>query len=163
VPTITTLRQEGLSIGQLSRRTGVNLETIRYYERIGILTRPPRTAAGHRVYGDDHVRMLAFIHRARELAFPLADIRALLALRGAGPSCCPETRDIAVRHLEGIRLKISTLSHLVHLLEEATDPSSASMTRCCPVMDLLHDTTQHVEAGPTSGSRAHKQPDAPIT
>jgi MerR family mercuric resistance operon transcriptional regulator len=130
-------RNGGLSIGQASRRTGVKLETIRYYERIGMLSGPPRTAAGHRVYGLDEVRTLAFIHRARELGFCLADIRTLLALRATGPACCAGARAIALRHLACVRAKIADLSRLVRLLEQAVDQRSANGAPCCSVMDLL--------------------------
>ncbi len=69
-----------LPIGELSRRSGVNIETIRYYERINVLPAPPRTANGRRVYGPAETRTLAFIRRSRELGFTLDEIRTLLAL-----------------------------------------------------------------------------------
>jgi MerR family transcriptional regulator, mercuric resistance operon regulatory protein len=137
VPRITRLRNEGLSIGEASRHTGVKLETIRYYERIGMLTGPPRTAAGHRVYGADDVRTLAFVHRARELGFPLADVRTLLTLRATGPACCAKGRDIALRHLASIRGQIADLSRLAQLLEQTVDQCSAKTTPDCPVIELL--------------------------
>jgi DNA-binding transcriptional MerR regulator len=73
-----------ISIGELSRRSGVNIETIRYYERIGMMPHPPRTASGRRVYGPTETGTLAFIRRARELGFTLDEIRALLALAAEG-------------------------------------------------------------------------------
>jgi DNA-binding transcriptional MerR regulator len=96
---VTDSRADHLPIGELSRRTGVNIETIRYYERIRMLTAPPRTASGRRVYGAQDVRILAFIRRARELGFPLEDIRTLLGLGAPGQASCGEVRDIATRHL----------------------------------------------------------------
>src|SRR5438128_10828741 len=85
-----------LSIGELSRRTRVNIETIRYYERIKMLPAPPRTASGRRVYGQGERRTLAFIRRARELGFTLGEIRALLALSGGGAQeACAEVRELA--------------------------------------------------------------------
>jgi MerR family transcriptional regulator, mercuric resistance operon regulatory protein len=140
---------KGFSIGQAARRTGVKLETIRYYERIGMLTGPARTAAGHRVYGAEDLRILAFIHRARDLGFPLADIRTLLALRAAGSSCCSGTRAIALRHLACMRAKIANLARLVRLLEHATDQSSADRALCCSVMDLLEGA--HDRMSPANG------------
>jgi DNA-binding transcriptional MerR regulator len=71
---------EALPIGELSRRTGVHIETIRYYERIKMLPAPPRTASGRRVYGLTETQTLAFIRRSRELGFTLDEIRTLLAL-----------------------------------------------------------------------------------
>ncbi len=59
-----------ITIGGLSKRAGVNIETIRYYERIGVLPAPPRTSGGHRLYGEDHLKRLIFVRRSRELGFP---------------------------------------------------------------------------------------------
>jgi MerR family mercuric resistance operon transcriptional regulator len=73
---ITDARAEGLMIGELSRQTGVHIETIRYYEKINMLPAPPRTAGGRRVYGPVETRTLAFIRRARELGFTLDEILA---------------------------------------------------------------------------------------
>ena len=82
--TITTSQVENLPIGQLSRVSGVNIETIRYYERVKMLAPPPRTASGRRVYRSTDLRVLVFIRRSRELGFSLDEIRALLRLGGPG-------------------------------------------------------------------------------
>ena len=79
---ITSPRAENMSIGELSKQSGVNIETIRYYERIKMLPAPPRTASGRRLYGPAERRTLAFIRRSRDLGFTLEEIRALLALGG---------------------------------------------------------------------------------
>src|SRR5215831_10799320 len=113
---ITALRADGVPIGELSRRTGVHVETIRYYEKIKMLPAPRRTAGGHRVYGPQQARVLAFIRRGRELGFTLEEIRALLALAGPGKASCAEVRAIATRHLEDIRTKIGDLTKLERLL-----------------------------------------------
>jgi len=78
---ITASRAEKLPIGELSRVTGVNIETIRYYERVKMLPAPPRTASGRRLYGSNEARLLAFIRRSRELGFTLDEIRAPAAGR----------------------------------------------------------------------------------
>ena len=75
--------EESITIGELSRRTGVNIETIRYFERVGVLATPPRTSGGRRVYGTGHVRALGFVRRARELGFSPAEVRAILSLGGS--------------------------------------------------------------------------------
>src|ERR1700716_2744935 len=80
MPNITSSRAETFSIGELSKHSGVNIETIRYYERTKMLPAPPRTASGRRVYGPAEKRTLAFIRRSRDLGFTLEEIRALLAL-----------------------------------------------------------------------------------
>ena len=92
---ITGLRAENLAIGQLSRLSGVNIETVRYYERIKMLPPPPRTASGRRVYDSTHVRTLAFIRRSRELGFSLEEIRALMRLGGPEKATCRDVRAIA--------------------------------------------------------------------
>ena len=79
---ITSSRAENLPIGELSKQSGVNIETIRYYERVKMLAPPPRTASGRRVYDSTDLRILVFIRRARELGFSLDEIRALLRLGG---------------------------------------------------------------------------------
>ena len=79
---ITSSRAENLPIGELSRRSSVNIETIRYYERIGILPNPPRSAGGHRLYAKEHTQRLVFIRRSRQLGFSLDQVRELLGLSG---------------------------------------------------------------------------------
>src|SRR5260221_9261968 len=113
---ITVSRAEGLPIGELSRATGVNVETIRYYEKIKMLPAPLRTEGGHRVYGPKETRMLGFIRRGRELGFTLDEIRALLDLGGPGKASCAEVGEIRNHHLEDIRAKINDLQKLERLL-----------------------------------------------
>src|SRR5215472_14510146 len=113
---ITASRPDGVPIGELSRRTGVNIETIRYYEKIKMLPAPGRTMGGHRVYGAQEARILAFIRRGRELGFTLEEIRTLLDLGGPGQASCAEVRVIAKRHLDDIRAKITDLTKLKLLL-----------------------------------------------
>ena len=127
-----------LSIGELSRRTRVNIETIRYYERIEMLPPPPRTASGRRVYGPAETRALSFIRRARELGFTLGEIRALLALSGEGASeSCAEVRELAAAHLAEIRGKIADLKAMERVLADAVERCDAGEAQGCPVLDAL--------------------------
>ena len=88
----------------------MNIETIRYYERIKVLPAPPRTANGRRVYGPAETRTLAFIRRSRELGFTLDEIRTLLALSAEnGQGACAEVSELATRHLAEVRAKIDDL------------------------------------------------------
>jgi len=126
----------GLTIGELSHRTAVNIETIRYYERIGLLPHPPRTGSGRRVFGAEICRTLAFIKRSRELGFGLEDIRTLLSLRDSR-GACTDVKAIAERHLQDVQVKIRDLMKLESVL-------SAAVARCpdddsggCPVLDSL--------------------------
>ena len=127
-----------LSIGELSRRTGVNIETIRYYERIKMLPAPPRTSNGRRVYGPTEIRSLTFIRRSRELGFTLDEIRALLALSAAdGKNTCGEVRQVAARHLADIRAKIVDLRAMARVLSDAVQRCDADETPGCPLIDTL--------------------------
>ena len=135
--TITASRAEGLTIGKLSELTGVNIETIRYYERIKMAAAPPRTASGRRIYGSADVRALAFLRRARELGFSLNEIRALLRLGGPEKASCREVRDIASRHLDDIRAKIGDLRKLERLLTKTVAQCTGTTAPECPVLDIL--------------------------
>ena len=99
-----------LTIGGLSKRTGVHLETVRYYEAIGIMPKPPRTPVGHRRYDLAHLKRLTFVKRSRELGFTLKEIRALLALVDGGDYTCAEVHDLTVSHLHDVREKSPTFS-----------------------------------------------------
>jgi MerR family mercuric resistance operon transcriptional regulator len=134
---ITASRAEALPIGALSKRSGVNIETIRYYERVKMLAPPPRTASGRRVYDVTDLRILVFIRRGRELGFSLDEIRTLLRLGGPEKASCREVRAIAVRHLEDIRAKLSDLKKLERLLSTTVARCSGKTAPECPVLDIL--------------------------
>jgi MerR family mercuric resistance operon transcriptional regulator len=116
------------------------VETIRYFERIGMLAEPPRTEGGHRAYDERHVRTLNFIRRARELGFSPAEVRAILALGGPGEACCAEVRDLASRHLERVRAKMADLAQLERLLASTIDHCSGGAVPDCPIIDMLDDS-----------------------
>jgi MerR family mercuric resistance operon transcriptional regulator len=112
---ITTSRADGLPIGELSKLTGVNIETIRYYERIKMLPLPPRTAGGRRVY----------------------EPRELIRLGGPEKASCREVREIAAHHLDDIRAKIVDLRKLELLLAETVAQCTGTAAPVCPVLDIL--------------------------
>jgi MerR family mercuric resistance operon transcriptional regulator len=134
---IAASRAEHMPIGELSRLSGVNIETIRYYERIKMLPPPPRTASGRRVYGKTDLRILAFVRRSRELGFSLDEIRALLRLGAPGLASCSEVKEIATHHLEDIRAKLSDLKKLERLLAKTVSQCSGKTAPECPVLDIL--------------------------
>jgi MerR family transcriptional regulator, mercuric resistance operon regulatory protein len=134
---IKALRADGMPIGELSRLCGVNIETIRYYEKIKMLPAPPRTERGHRVYGPKETRILVFIRRGRELGFTLDQIRALLNLGGPGKASCAEVREIAKHHIEDISAKINDLAKLERLLRKTVAQCSGGKAPDCPVLDIL--------------------------
>jgi MerR family mercuric resistance operon transcriptional regulator len=135
--TITAPRGEDLPIGELSRLSGVNIETIRYYERVKMLAPPPRTAGGRRIYGSRDLRILTFIRRSRELGFSLDEIRALLRLGGPENASCREVREIAAHHLDDIRGKLGDLKKLERLLSKTIARCSGKTAPDCPVLDIL--------------------------
>ena len=134
---VTEKRGAPLSIGALSRLTGVHIETIRYYERVKMLPAPPRTEAGRRTYGQSHQRMLGFIRRARDLGFSLDEIRALLELDGRGRASCAEVREIASLHLANVRTKLTDLARLEAVLSETVARCEGNLSSHCPVLDIL--------------------------
>ena len=135
--TITSSRTENLPIGELSKQSGVNIETIRYYERVKMLAPPRRTPSGRRVYDSTDLRILVFVRRARELGFSLDEIRALLRLGGPEKASCREVREIAAHHLEDIRAKLSDLKKLERLLAKTVARCSGKTAPDCPVLDIL--------------------------
>ena len=128
---------EAIQIGELSRRTGCNIETIRYYERIGLMPAPPRTDGGHRSYASEHVQRLRFIRRSRELGFGLDAIRRLIALSEPGIQGCREVRDMAREHVASIDARIADLQRLRGVLQQAASDCREGETVRCPIIEEL--------------------------
>lgn len=126
-------------IGALSTQTRVNIETIRYYEREGLLPHPPRTAGGHRSYSEDHLKRLTFIRRSRELGFSLAEIRVLLALVDGGSYTCGEVKALTLEHAESVRSKISDLRRIKRILLDISSRCEGGAVPECPIIDALLD------------------------
>lgn len=127
-----------LRIGELSRRSGCNVETIRYYERIGLLPRPPRSASHYRVYGPDDASRLTFVRRARELGFSLDEVRTLLALSiERNEDACSEVREVAANHLIDVRAKIADLRAMERVLADAVRRCDSGEAPGCPLIDTL--------------------------
>lgn len=123
----------GIAIGELSRRTGCNIETIRYYERIGLLPTPARRGR-YRLYGAEDVGRLAFVRRARELGFTLDEVRALL---GLGAGACAEARDLAAAHLADVRARIADLQAMERVLAETVRRCDLGGEAVCPLIEVL--------------------------
>jgi len=113
------------AIGVAARRSGVAIETIRYYERRGIVPLPDRAASGRRLYDDAAVARLRFVRRCRDLGFSLDDVRTLFALADGEPAACGAVRSLGERHLDEVRSRIADLRRLEAALEEL----AASMTQ----------------------------------
>jgi MerR family mercuric resistance operon transcriptional regulator len=128
-----------LAIGGLSKRTGCKVETIRYYERIGLLPAPPRTAGGHRVYGEGHLRRLSFVRRARGLGFTLEEVRRLLELSDGGGASCAEVRDLTLDHLTQVRRKLGDLRRLEAVLSGMAAQCEDGTLPDCPIIEALFE------------------------
>jgi MerR family mercuric resistance operon transcriptional regulator len=125
-----------LPIGELSRRTGCNIETIRYYERIGLLPKAARLGR-YRTYEPGDVARLGFVRRSRELGFTIEEVRALLALAFGGHASCAEARDLAASHLTDVRARIADLRRMERVLVTAVRACDAGDSAGCPLIDTL--------------------------
>ncbi|ETR77832.1 MerR family transcriptional regulator [Afipia sp. P52-10] len=128
---------KGLQRAELARRTGCNLETIRYYEKVGMMPDPPRTASGYRIYAESHVSRLRFILRARELGFAIEEIRGLLDLVDGGTQTCAEVKERTERHLTDVRAKIADLRRIEKVLAATAAQCSGDDVPECPVLEAL--------------------------
>lgn len=126
-----------MKIGQLSEHTDCKIETIRYYEKIGLLPEPARSAGGYRVYAEDHLKRLSFIRRCRELGFTIDEIRDLLDLVDGGSYTCSDVKAITLEHVDSIRKKISDLKKLEKTLSKIASQCSGNSTPECPIIDAL--------------------------
>lgn len=128
---------KGLQRAELARRTGCNLETVRYYEKVGLLPEPPRTASGYRSYDTTHERRLRFVLRARELGFSLDEIRELLRLTEERDRPCAEARDVAAIHLADVRAKIADLKRMERVLKDVVARCGDGTLPECPLIETL--------------------------
>lgn len=128
-----------LKRSDLARMTGCNLETIRYYESVGLMPDPPRSPSGHRRYGAAHVERLGFVMRARELGFSMEEIRGLLSLVDRGSHTCAEVEKVGRHHLDVVRAKIRDLQAIERTLAGTISRCSGSDTPDCPLLDTLSD------------------------
>ena len=128
----------GLKRGELAQRTGSNLETIRYYEKIGLLPHPPRSSSDYRIYDETHVRRLRFVLRGRELGFNIEEIRGLLSLVDGGRQTCAEVRTRTEYHLNDIRGKISDLHRIETILANTAARCSGNEVPECAILEALN-------------------------
>lgn len=121
----------------MARATGCNLETIRYYEKIGIMPDPPRSTKGYRSYDDAHVRRLKFVIRSRDLGFSLEEVRGLLGLVDEQSRTCAEVQIIAEDHLTDVRAKIADLKRIERVLSDTVARCTGDAAPECAVIDAL--------------------------
>ena len=130
-------RKSGLLRGVLAKQSGVNSETIRYYEKIGLMPDPIRSEGGHRLYNDTHLRRLLFIRRCRELEFTLKEVRGLLELVDEGDYTCAEVRERTIVHLDDVRQKIRDLQKMQRTLKIMVSQCDGGLVAECPIIDTL--------------------------
>jgi MerR family mercuric resistance operon transcriptional regulator len=126
-----------MNISSAAAASGCHLETIRYYERIGLLNAPSRTASGYRVYGPADVERLRFITRGRDLGFSLDEIRSLLRLAEDQALSCGEVDRFARQHLQDIHSRIADLERMARELERTIGTCGGGQRGECTILDTL--------------------------
>jgi len=134
---------QALHIGTAAKQTGLSIDTIRFYQKSGLLKPPPRTAGGYRVFSETEIAELQFIARAQDLGFSLAEIKELLSLRNENGRACPEVRDLIHRKLQNVREKIFALKQLESELARGLRSCDRALKRPlapqrgCPVIEEI--------------------------
>jgi Hg(II)-responsive transcriptional regulator len=146
----TGFRLLRVKTGEVARQSGVNIQTLRYYERRGLLHAPPRRDSGYREYTPQAVETVRFVKRAQELGFSLEEVESLLDLAAGGPPSCDKARDLATRKLAQLDGKVASLramqSSLRRLVATCDKPQRQ---RECPLLDALGDGDQPARVGST--------------
>ena len=137
-----------MKTGQVARQSGVNIQTLRYYERRGLLQSPSRRPSGYREYTFDAVRVIRFVKRAQHLGFSLDEVESLLELAAGGPPNCDKARALATQKLAEMHGKIARLramqDSLTRLVETCERPRHQ---RDCPLLDALADPEAPADDG----------------
>ncbi|MCZ6886931.1 MAG: helix-turn-helix domain-containing protein [Gammaproteobacteria bacterium] len=133
-----TDNQSRFTIGQVSTMTGAGIETIRYYERIGMMPKAPRGPGGYRQYDDVSLRRLSFIRRGKELGFTQKEVRGLLALVDDHAYTCGEVQEITQEHLRSVQLKIDDLHRIENVLSDMINQCAGGDVPECPIIDTLY-------------------------
>jgi Hg(II)-responsive transcriptional regulator len=138
----------GVQIGKLAHESGLSVDTIRFYEKEGLLREPPRSPGGFRQYTARDVEHLHFIRCAQELGFSLAEVRELLLIQDHNSHACTQVRDFIRQKLASVGQKMSDLKRLEHALKAALSECEKALGRddvdtheCCPVLEELARTS----------------------
>jgi Hg(II)-responsive transcriptional regulator len=142
--------ETGLKIGEVAARAGVNVQTLRFYERRGLLEEPPRRASGYRQYPEESVQLVRFIKRAQELGFSLDEVQELLALREARKASCSQVKRAAEAKLAAIERKLEQLEAMRGALKTLVSSCSRRGSLECPILESL----DRKNTGPVSKARA---------
>ncbi len=157
-------RSDGFPIGALSKQTGCNIETVRYYEKAGLLPVPPRSPAGYRRYGSTHLKRLTFIRRSRALGFSIEEVRTLLKLADERRRPCAEVRVVAGAHLEDVQAKIADLLAMERVLRETVAKCASGRSPDCPLIESLsRESPGNPSTLTASHVKAHTKVSEPVT
>ena len=130
--------QKTLTIGELAKKAGVNIQTVRFYERQGVLQPVSRKESGYRLYNEDSLKRLTFIRHAKELGFSLKEINSLLSLRIRSVQSCDRVRSKAQGKLKEIQKKVVHLKQLEKtLLVLISDCEKRVVSDCCPILEKM--------------------------
>jgi Hg(II)-responsive transcriptional regulator len=137
---------ETLTIGQVARQAGVGVETVRFYEREGLLEEPPRRASGYRQYSEEVVKRIRFIQHAKLLGFSLKEILELLTLRVDRQTSCEQVKERTAAKLAEVEQKIAELQHMRQALLQVASLCEEEGLKCrCPLLDALDRDSETVE------------------
>ncbi len=129
---------KNLTVGRLSRTVGINVETVRYYENIGLMPKPERKESGYRIYSDSDVERLRFIKNSKLLGFTLKEIKELLLLRIDEDTTCDDLKEKAERKIEEVNLKIEELKKIKRALEKLAQQCHVNAPKSeCPILENL--------------------------
>lgn len=127
-----------LTVGLLAKETGINVETVRYYEAIGLMPNPKRSSSGYRLYSDEDIKRLKFIKNAQYLGFTLKEIRELLFLRVDDETTCGDVKRIAMMKIDEVDKKISELEKIRASLESLANKCHSGEPKSeCPILENL--------------------------
>lgn len=129
-----------MRIGELAEQTGCQVETIRYYERVGVLPEPQRGQNNYRYYGELHRRRLQFVRRCRDLGFSLDEVRTLLGMIDGGSKSCAEVEALARGHIEEVRAKLADLRKMESRLGDLVARCHGGNTPDCSFLEALFDS-----------------------
>jgi MerR family mercuric resistance operon transcriptional regulator len=130
-------KEDSVQIGQLAARTGILVETIRYYERVGLIPGAPRSTSGYRIYRAEHQRRLVFVRRCRDLGFSIQEIKSLIALADQREQPCATVTSIAKQHLADVRAKRADLDRLEQALNALIVSCDSERVADCKILEAL--------------------------
>ncbi|WP_298202547.1 Hg(II)-responsive transcriptional regulator [Desulfosporosinus sp.] len=131
---------KGLTISELAKNAGVNIETIRYYERLGLISKPPRTESGYRAFPPEVTQRIKFIKRSQDLGFTLSEIHKLLSMTDSESFDCREVRQFASQKLTEVEQKIRDLQSIKSILQDLSSrcPGQGAI-QSCPIVERLSE------------------------